>query len=241
MSAYFISDLHLTGADDPNVHRLLCFLKQIAVPETTHLFLVGDIFDLWIADHRHFIDKFQSIVDQLRAMRDLGIEIHYFEGNHDLYLRHFWQNKLGMQVHSGPAVFKLGKFTVRVEHGDQMDPEDKGYLFLRWFLRTPLMKFIALHLPESLVVKIGEKASHTSRDYTSNTKTISHNNAIEKIRQHADKIYAHEPFDYFVAGHVHIKDDYQMRGGSRAINLGSWLSEPIAYQLSEQGGQWRDI
>ena len=84
--------------------------------------MLGDIFDLWVADHRYFIDAYSEIIDQIKRLQRAGIEIHYFEGNHDLHLKSFWQDELGLAVHNEPFYVQLGDTVVRLEHGDQMDP-----------------------------------------------------------------------------------------------------------------------
>ena len=138
LNAYFVSDLHIGSPAGPRAALFLDFLKNLSAGgNVSHLFLMGDIFDLWVAAHAYFIVKYQSITDEIVRLRDAGVAIHYFEGNHDLYLKHYWGETIGLTVHEGPAYMDLGHVTVRIEHGDQMDPDDRGYRFLRWFLRTP--------------------------------------------------------------------------------------------------------
>ena len=143
LNAYFVSDLHIGSPTDSRARLFLAFLADLRGGENaSHLFLMGDIFDLWVAAHSYFVDKYQPITDEILRLQDEGVEIHYFEGNHDLYLEHYWGQQVGLTVHEGPAYFELGHQTVRIEHGDQMDPDDRGYRFLRWFLRTPPLKFL---------------------------------------------------------------------------------------------------
>ena len=59
----------------------------------------------------------------------------------------------------------FGKRHLSTGYTDQIDPTDRGYLFLRWFLRTRFMKWFCQHWPEKLVVGIGERASKQSRKY----------------------------------------------------------------------------
>lgn len=238
MKALFVSDIHIIDFKEPRGLLFLNMLKRLkGYQDLTHLFLVGDIFDLWIANHHYFINRYSHVINELRRLQMEGVEIHYFEGNHDLYLKSFWSKSLGFKVHEGPETFKLGKFTVRVEHGDQSDPEDKGYKFLRWFLRTPVMRFIAHSLPGAVVAWIGEWASEKSRKYTSEIKTVSDTKAIEKLRAHAQRERSRENFDILINGHVHVRDDFQFEADGRsvrAVNLGSWFDRPEYFFLSDQ-------
>lgn len=244
-SAFLVSDIHIMSPSCPRARTFLEFLRSLSgSSNASHLVLLGDIFDLWVADHDYFIDNYRDIIDEIRRLANEGVDIHYFEGNHDLHLRYFWSERLGLTVCEGPKYIELGGRTVRLEHGDQMDPDDHGYLFLRWFLRTPVIRFLVRHLPGRLIAWIGDRASAASRDYTSNTKTIDRSDAIEKIRVHAHKAYAERPFDLIISGHVHVRDDYRADtdGGSfRSVNLGSWLDAPCYFRLDENGERFHDI
>ena len=227
--AYFVSDIHITAADSPRGRQFLSFLRGLtAEGGTTHLVLLGDIFDLWVAE--------------IRRLKSEGVEIRYFEGNHDLHLRYYWADRLGLIVHPGPAYVEIGGMTVRLEHGDQMDPDDKGYLFLRWFLRTPPIRWLVCHLPGSVVAGIGDRASAKSRNYTSNTKSISADDAVAKIRAHAEKAHAERRFDLLISGHVHVRDDWHSEArGFRSVNLGSWFDAPCYFKIDADGARFCEL
>lgn len=233
--AVFISDIHINDMQDKRAGQFLDLLKQYlkakekpiqGIPAINYLFLVGDIFDFWIADHRVLVEEFRPIIECFEALQRAGVRIHYFEGNHDLHLKYFWQQQLQMTVHTGAHMFVIGNRRVRVEHGDQMDSEDRGYLFLRWFLRTPPLEMAARKLPGIFVKNLGQYFSAKSRAYTSEVKTIGHDETIKKIHQHADRIYAESPFDLLVTGHLHVRDHYVLKSGAESWNLGTWLKEP---------------
>ena len=244
-SAYFVSDIHIMSPGCARARAFLGFLRSLSGgANASHLVLLGDIFDLWVADHDYFIGSYREIIDEIRRLRDEGVEIRYFEGNHDLHLKYYWADELGLTIHDGPAYVKFGERTIRLEHGDQMDPDDRGYRFLRWFLRTPVVRFLVRRLPGPLIRKIGNRASAASRDYTSNTKAIGRRDAIAKIRAHALKAHAERPFDLIISGHVHVRDDRRFdaaNGGFRSVNLGSWLDAPCYFKLDETGERFHDL
>jgi UDP-2,3-diacylglucosamine hydrolase len=238
--ALFVSDIHISSPKDPKYRLFSDFLDKCATLELDHLFLVGDIFDLWVADQSFFIETYHHIAERLSRLKTLGVEVHYFEGNHDLDLKAYWQKQLGFDVHSQAAYFKLGPLQVRVEHGDQMDPDDRGYLFLRWFLRTKPMVLLGRGLPGAAVKFIGTRASHASRDYTTNVKSASDDEAREKIRKHALSVFKERPFDLFVSGHVHVSEDSKQHH-FRCINLGTWLKEPLVLDVAGANVQLKTV
>ena len=240
--AYFVSDLHIASAEDPKATLFVEFLRELSAQSgVTHVFLLGDVFDMWLADHRYFVDRYPQIIAELRRLKAEGVVVHYFEGNHDLHLKKYWSNELGFDVHHGPIELTLGGTRLRLEHGDQMDPDDRGYRFLRWFLRTPPLKYLVENLPGNVAAWIGERASATSRRYTSERKTISTAEAISKIRAHAVRAYEQSPFDLLIAGHVHVRDDHADPRGFRAVNLGTWLEQPCYFVLDGQGGRLENL
>ncbi len=244
-SAFFVSDIHITSPDSPRARLFTALLRSLSGRENiTHLFLLGDIFDLWVADHEWFVSRYREIIDEIRRLKDEGVEISYFEGNHDLHLRYFWADQLGLTVHAGPAYVELGRKTVRLEHGDQMDPDDKGYIFLRWFLRTTPIRLLSRWLPGWLIARIGNRASSKSRQYTSHTKSIEPAAAIEKIRVHARRAFAERPFELIISGHVHVRDDYRIEvegTAFRSVNLGTWLDVPCYFVLDGNGERFHDL
>ena len=232
--ALFVSDIHIKSPNDERAELFGRFLDKAFELKPKHLFLVGDIFDLWIADRNYFVDTYSTLIEKLVRLKTVGTEIHYFEGNHDLDLDVFWHKKLGFEVQDSAAYYEIGGKVVRVEHGDQMDPEDKGYLFLRWFLRTPAVRGLGRYLPNSAVRWVGMRASETSRDYTSNVKVASDEKSIQNIRTHAINAFEEKPFDIIVSGHVHVREDSEQVAGKkkfRCINLGTWLKEPLVLDL----------
>ncbi len=226
--ALFVSDIHIHSPDDPKCALIVRVLDHCLQAQVADLFLVGDIFDLWISDRPYFVEQYEPVIARLRHLQRQGVRVHYFEGNHDLDLKRFWQKQLGVKVHTEAADFAINNLKIRVEHGDQMDPGDRGYLFLRWLLRTPLLVFLQRHLPNWCVRWIGERASRTSRSYTSQVKVVSDDQVRARLRAHVEKIAP--PPDLFVAGHVHVLDD-TIVGQVRAINLGTWLKDPMVLVL----------
>jgi UDP-2,3-diacylglucosamine hydrolase len=243
--AYFLSDIHLKRLDQPEAKVLLGLLEDVGPRiRATHLFLVGDIFDFWLGGHEYFIRKFSPIVDHLQRIVSSGVEVHYFEGNHDLYLRDFWQDRMGIRVHGQAHLFELGNLRVRVEHGDLLDPADRGYRFLRWLLRTPVIAYTGNRLPGSLLAGIGRVASRTSRQYTSQHKTISEDRARTTIRSHAEKTVQEEPFDLIITGHVHLRDDHVFEYGGRnirSVNLGSWADTPCVFRITNERQEFMEL
>jgi UDP-2,3-diacylglucosamine hydrolase len=243
MKAYFISDLHIRHEDKTKGIKLMEFLKALP-KDTTHLVLLGDIFDLWIGSHEYFIKKFSKIIKELKAISDRGVEIHYFEGNHDIHLKKFWHDELGINVHTDHYYFNFDGIVIRAEHGDLMNKEDKGYLFLRKALRTFPMNILSTQLPGKLVEAIGDRSSRVSRFYTDRQNQKYKEKVKALTQDYAQEVYNEKPFDIIITGHTHVDDDFSFEAQgkkARSINLGSWLDRPKALIVTKEETKFIDL
>lgn len=242
MTAWFISDLHLKSMKERNSQTLLRFLHFLKTQkETTHLILLGDIFDFWIGPGKVFQQEFSPLIEALLQLKSVGIQILYCEGNHDVHIHKFWRDQLGFDVFIEPRKIQLGSWSVRLEHGDYINPEDKAYLRWRSTLRGLPLKTLAHILPSSVVAKIGRTFSERSRKVTSVRREVHEQEYREMIRKYAQSVSKTESFDYIITGHMHIDDDFtfeEMSHKRTSINLGSWFSPPKALRIDEKGHRW---
>ena len=250
MKAYFLSDVHLKSPDEPNSLVLLSVLRQMIESAPTHLFLLGDIFDLWVGAHGYFADKFSEHIKLIKRVVAGGTRVIYFEGNHDFHLSTFWCDELGCEVCEGPKQFELGSCLVHAEHGDLINTNDLAYQRYYRFSRHSYTKWALLNMPSSAIRLLGETFSKVSRRYSGPMREEKQNDLRQMIRGHAKKIAEQTPFDLVVTGHMHVFDDYLFQVKSqiksqnnaqyktqntaqscRSVNLGSWLEQPVLLQL----------
>lgn len=242
MQAWFISDLHLKDLNERNSIILLRFLHSLADnPKATHLFLLGDIFDLWVGGSDVFQKKFQNIVDEIVALKKKGLEVVYFEGNHDVHVKNFWENKFSIPVWTSAQIYQLGPYKVHLEHGDLMNPEDLAYLRYRSIIRQPLIAPLADLIPGKFLNEAGNFASRLSRKKSHVRRQNQQERIRKTIHTYADQAFAKDPFDYMITGHMHVRDEYQVGSAEKkglSINLGSWFEETLALRLDESGHHW---
>ena len=205
------------------------FLHSIKAknPKQVQLFLLGDIFDLWVSNGAVFVKKFQAISDAIGDLTSSGVRVVFFEGNHDLHIAPHWKKVLNVDVLTEAQTFEIDQMKVRLEHGDLINLNDKAYLRLRAVLRHPWVEQLGHWLPGFFWLKVGEAWSPASRKKSGNYRARNEPKLIEMIRHHARRAYEEAPFDLIVTGHMHVKDDFEFHVGSRkirSINLGSWFN-----------------
>lgn len=227
MPSYFISDIHIKSLDENSSRLLLFFLKEVWPKSPGDVYLLGDIFDIWVSDHSIFINRYQPIIDELKKIKLLGHKIVYFEGNHDLHLKKYWQQVLGFEVFFDVGYFEIEGKVFRLEHGDLINLQDETYQKWRKFLRSPLMVTLGARLPGAFWNFLAEKYSHQSRKMSSVYREQRIAEIISMIRVHAPRAYQEKKFDYIISGHMHVVDDFETALDNvnkiRSINLGTWL------------------
>lgn len=246
MTAWFVSDIHIKNLNERSSIILLRFLHSLLNKErpATHLFLLGDIFDLWVSNSSVFVHKFQAIVDAIVSLKRAGIEVVYFEGNHDVHVKQYWEAELGIPTFADFRIYQLAEFKVRMEHGDLINQEDHTYLKYREFIRKPFMESIAPILSGRIMDEVGNLASKISRRYSSTDRARNQEFLRKMIRNYAENVFKETHFDLLITGHMHIQDDYEFQKdgiSARSINLGSWFDGPKALRLDSSGPKFIDL
>lgn len=229
--AFFVSDAHL-GAIIPSFeHRqdyLFSFFSDF-VRGSSHLFLVGDIFDFWV-EYAHAIrpDYFQAL-HQLRNLVESGTEVHYLAGNHDFALGPFLEREVGIRVHADTLDITLQGRNIHLYHGDGLVKADVGYRILRKILRNPTLQKMYKLLHPNLGVALAGFCSGSSRSLLS----LRHNPArLAEYRLRAHQ-KMNEGTDIVIYGHTHNPEI--TRWGDKAYcNTGGWIQR-YTFAMLENG------
>ena len=229
--------MHL-GSDcgDPRRREklLVRWLEEIAA-DAEAIFLVGDVFDFWF-EYKWVVPKgFTRLLGKLSELTDRGVAIHFFTGNHDMWVYDYLNRECGVVLHTGPEVFELAGRRVLVAHGDNMGGE-RSWLekLMVWTFHSRSLRsiFSALVHPD-LAMRFGHWWSGKSRK----AKNISHSFRGEEewlVRWARNRLQS-ERIDYFVFGHIHCAENYDLGGGSRVLFLGEWIEYPSYAVLDREG------
>ena len=107
---FFASDQHF-GAPTLEGSKLrekvfLNWLNEIE-KEASALFLLGDLFDFWF-EYKHVVPKgFVRVLGKLAHFVDSGIQVHFFVGNHDLWMRDYFETEFGIAVYHSSRDFTI--------------------------------------------------------------------------------------------------------------------------------------
>lgn len=223
---YLLSDFHL-GA--PNAteslqreKRIVAFLESIR-HNAEAIFILGDMFDFWF-EYRKVVPKgFVRLLGKLAEITDSGIPVHFFTGNHDMWMNNYLQQELNIMVYFSPKVFNLNGKKLLIGHGDGLGPGDHGYKFLKKVFRNPVSKFLFGVLPPYIGMGVAHYFSRKSRVATGDTDGVFLGEDKEWLISYCREMLKNEHFDYFIFGHRHLPIDFQLKENSRYINLGDWI------------------
>ncbi|RMD99102.1 MAG: UDP-2,3-diacylglucosamine diphosphatase [Calditrichaeota bacterium] len=216
---YFLSDAHLGApnlTDDAHREkRLLQFLEFVAA-KRGRLFIVGDLFEFWF-EYREAIPRrnFAVLATLYQLVRE-GMEIHYFAGNHDLWLGAFLRDSLGIHIHHHATSIRKNELNIFVTHGDGLAKQDKGYRFLKKILTNRMNIFLYRLIHPDFGIPFAKKMAQVSRDQgeTQNPYEADYREfALQKFKQ---------GYDVVIMGHTHLPLHETYRD-KHYINLGDWI------------------
>lgn len=222
---YFISDVHLGApALDNNREREKLFVSWLDEirKDAIELFLMGDIFDFWF-EYRKVVPRgFIRTLGKIAEISDQGIPVHFFTGNHDMWVFDYLPAELGIHIHRDEFVTELLGKKFYLSHGDGMDPDDKGYILMKKIFRNRTIQWFYKLLHPDLSVSLAHRWSKNSRL----SKKVGGNKfkgEKEGIYRKVLEILENNYYDYFVLGHRHRMADIPVGKGSRFILLGEWI------------------
>lgn len=224
---FFASDFHLglKSGSDPveREKKVVRWLNSIA-PDAKEIFLVGDIFDFWW-EYKLVVPKgFTRFLGTISNISDSGIPVHFFTGNHDMWMKKYFEEECGVTVHNVPLtrVFDGKKF--HIAHGEGLGSQSIGYKILLSIFRNKPLRVMYSSLHPWFGVGFGHKWSLHSRLAKGISLKYLGDDREDLIR-YARQFLMNEKIDYFVFGHRHIKMTCNLGENSEIFFLGDWIKD----------------
>ena len=223
---YFASDFHLGIPDHASSiereKRLCRWLDEIKA-DAAQLFLVGDIFDTWF-EYKNVVPKgYTRFLGKLAELSDNGLQIEAFTGNHDLWMRGYFQQELNIPVHHEPIIREFNGKKLLIAHGDGLGPGDHGYKLLKKVLRSPLSQWLYRRVHPDTGVGMAGWFSRLGPKHADSAVKEFQGPEKEWLVQFCFDVLKREHRDYFIFGHRHIAIEYPLTDTSTYVNLGDWI------------------
>jgi UDP-2,3-diacylglucosamine hydrolase len=223
---FFASDFHL-GA--PNATESLLREKKIVAwldtikDEAEAIFLVGDIFDFWF-EYKHTIPKgYIRFQGKLAELRDRGIPIYMFTGNHDMWMFDYFSKELTIPVFRKPVEFVVGHKKFLIGHGDGLGPKDYTYKFLKKLFANKVCQWLFGIIHPNIGITFASFWSRSSR-ISQNKKEDKFLGEDEWLLIYCREMQAKIHHDFYIFGHRHLPLDIKIEPNSRYMNLGEWVN-----------------
>ena len=224
---YFASDFHL-GAPDPTQsrdreHRIIQWLDHIS-HDADAVFLVGDVFDFWF-EYRTVVPKgFVRFQAALARLTDAGVRVLLFHGNHDMWMRDYFVDELGVEMIPSCAEVIIGDQRLYVGHGDGLGPGDPVYKILKAVFKNPIANWLFGWLHPDIGVWIATTWASGSRAKSLKKGKDEFRGEKEWLYQYARRIEDSRHHDYYLFGHRHLPIEMAVGEHSAYINLGEWVN-----------------
>jgi UDP-2,3-diacylglucosamine hydrolase len=209
VSDYFLSDVHLRPDRPERSQRLVRFVEPLTPDD--RLVIVGDLCDFWMGS-RLADDQLMEChgLRALAAFRRAGGTLEILAGNHDHWLRPFYEQRLGARVVPEPYSLISHGLRLHLVHGHLLGARRKWKAFMeseeffRGFGKVPYP--IARGLDAVLEAKNQRGLAEDEERH------------LAVYRAYASRLG--DEADVVVFGHVHRAVDEP--GRPRLIVLGGW-------------------
>jgi len=223
---YFASDFHLglPAASLPveREKRVVAWLNSI-VNEAKEIYLLGDIFDFWW-EYKLVVPRgFTRFLGTIAAITDSGIPVHFFPGNHDMWVGDYLSSECGIIIHTTPYTTILNGKKFHMAHGEGLGTKDIGYKLLLSIFRNKLLRAMYSCLHPSIGIGIGHRWSLSSRLGKGIMKEFLGEEREDLIR-YAKSVLENDKIDYFIFGHRHLARIYKLQHETEIVFLGDWIN-----------------
>jgi UDP-2,3-diacylglucosamine hydrolase len=235
---FFASDFHLGAPDyESSLERekkIVRWLDEIK-PQTKELFILGDVFDFWF-EYKTVVPRgFTRILGKLAELSDSGIPIHWFIGNHDMWIFDYIPREIGVTLHKEPITKELFGKNCYIGHGDGLGPGDHGYKFIKKVFRAPLCQWLFARIHPNAGISLANFFSGRSRNASKESDKVFLGADEEWLAIYSEEISASHKLDYLIFGHRHLPMEIKLKSGAVYFNIGDWISNYTFGVLDQEG------
>ncbi len=223
---YFASDQHFGAptveSSVPREQKFVRWLDEIKL-DAEVIFLLGDLFDFWF-EYKTVVPKgFIRVLGKLAQIRDSGIPIYFFVGNHDLWMADYFEKELNIPTYRDNQEFTFGNKTFLIGHGDGKGPGDKGYKRMKKVFNAPFSKWLYRWLHPDIGMKLGQYLSVKNKLISGDEDVTFLGEEKEWLVLYAKRKLETKHYNYFIFGHRHLPIQIEVGTDSEYINLGDWI------------------
>ena len=223
---YFASDCHLGVPDyERSLEREKKFVKWLdeIKKDAIEIYLLGDIFDFWFEFKTVVPKGYTRLLGKLAEITDSGIKVHFFTGNHDMWMSDYFTKELNIKIYRQPIIKTINNVKLYIGHGDGLGPGDLGYKFIKKVFSNSICQWLFARLHPNFSIGLAKFFSTKSRIVNQEGDEIFLGKGKDTLVQYVKEKLKSEHFDYFIFGHRHLPLDLKIGEKTKYINLGEWV------------------
>ena len=226
---YFLSDAHLGSlaiqSRRMQERRLVNFLDSIK-HKAGAVYFLGDMFDFWF-EYRQVVPRgFTRFLGKISELTDMGVDIHYFTGNHDLWMTGYLEEECGATIHRETSTTcEIYGSIFYLAHGDGLADDSKSFKMLRAIFHSRFCQRLFRWLHPDIGVRFGLEWARRSRMKREDGTEPPFQGEDKEVLIRFAKNYLkdHPDINFFIFGHRHIDYDLMLSRTSRVVLLGDWI------------------
>ena len=224
---YFTSDQHF-GAPTPELsfpreQKFVAWLDEVK-GDAEAIFLLGDLFDFWF-EYKTVVPKgFIRVLGKLAEIRDSGIPIYFFVGNHDLWMADYFQKELNIPVFHDNQEYTFGDKTFLIGHGDGKGPGDLGYKRMKKIFTNPFFKWLFRWLHPDIGVRLAQYLSVKNKLISGDEDVTFLGEDNEWLILYSKRKLENKHYNYLIFGHRHLPMKLTVGENAEYVNLGDWIT-----------------
>lgn len=226
----FISDIHLTQKNELIKNSFFSFLDNFP-KEVQNLFIVGDLFDLWIGDDFRN-ELVENLNFKLKKITDKQKSIFFFHGNRDFLIGESFCKTSNIKLISEPKVFDFFGYKTLILHGDQLCTGDIDYQNFCKIVRNKQWQteFLSLSIPERL--KIAQNVRKESSISLANKDDYITDVDGQTVLEYFKKYNV----THIIHGHTHRPKIHIVKNNFSRLVIPDWNNNYWGYIYSGQNG-----
>lgn len=224
---FFASDFHLGAPTaesslerEKKIVRWLDSIKD----EAAEIYLLGDVFDFWFEYKRAIPKGFVRLQGKIAELTDQGIPIHWFIGNHDMWIFDYIPKELGVNIIRTEIEREYSGKSFFIGHGDGLGPGDRGYKFIKKVFRNRVCQWFFARLHPNFGIGLANLSSRKSRAYTGENDARFYGEEKEMLIQFCKSKLGEKHYDYLIFGHRHLPIIFNLENNAQYINIGDWIT-----------------
>ncbi|NVK23355.1 MAG: UDP-2,3-diacylglucosamine diphosphatase [Gammaproteobacteria bacterium] len=224
-SILVIADLHLEPSRPDITECLIEFLTEQTNKEHSALYILGDLFEVWVGDDNQ--DAFtKQIATAIKSFSE-QTPVYFIHGNRDFLLRKKYAKQCGMTLLPEQHQIDFAGKSLLFMHGDQLCLDDVDYQKFRSKSRSWWWQTLILAMPLSFRQKMARKYRAQSQ-----SSQMSKSQDIMDVAERAVKeVIADTNCDWLIHGHTHRPAIHQLDNKKRIV-VGDWYEQGSVLELT---------